>query len=131
MADDLNSTIQIAYPVSISDALRRLGPDVDDMAEEALKEIAEGTVALYQGQIMAVKAIDTGYFINTVHVRSATSRFEREIASEAPYSGIVEHGWIYRGKGQESYPGRFPAARTIPQLAPIIGDAFAHQLGRR
>jgi hypothetical protein len=113
----------------IPNALRQIGGDVDSIFEPALDEIASGLIRLYQAQIMAVGAIDSGDFINTVEVREKGHRY-RIVASKVSYSGVVEHGWIERARGQASYPGRFPAARAIGQLTPVIGDAFAHQMWR-
>lgn len=122
-------TIVFAYPVLIPDGIRTLAPDIQDYSEDALEDIAEGLVGLYQAEIQAVNAIDTRFFIDTVRIRFAT-RGERHVASDAPYSGIVEHGWINRGRGQESYPGRFPAAKAVSRLEPVIEDAFTRQLFR-
>lgn len=121
--------IILAYPVLIPAGIRTLAPDVQDYSEDALQEIAEGLVGLYKQEIIAVGAVDTRFFLDTVGIRFA-SRGERQVASDAFYSGIVEHGWIWRARGQDSYPGRFPAGRAIAQLEPVIEDAFTRQLYR-
>jgi hypothetical protein len=122
-------TINIAYPVLIPSALRELGQDIESDAEAALVEIAEGLVTIYQEEIEAVGAVDTRFFLETVDIRYAT-RFERGVGSRAFYAGVVEHGWTARARGQESYPGRFPAARAISRLEPVIESAFDRQLRR-
>jgi hypothetical protein len=115
----------------VPDALRHIGGDVDSVFDPALDEIAEGIIKVYQYQILAVGAIDTGWFINHVRLLAKGHRYRVVGAGpEVPYAGVVEHGWIERAKGQLSYPGRWPAARTIGMLEPIIGDAFAHQMWR-
>jgi hypothetical protein len=122
----LVGTIRIAYPVEIPDALRRLGHDLQEDSEAALDEIADGLVDVYKEEIEAVDAIDTRHFIDTVRVREASIRFERLVASDAGYSGIVEEG----RDDTPNYEGRFPAARAIARLDPIIENAFDHQLAR-
>lgn len=122
-------SIIFAYPVYIPDGIRSLAPDVQDYSEDALQEIAEGLIGLYKEQIEAVDAVDSRFFLETVGIRFA-SRGERHVASDASYSGVVEHGWIFKAGGQESYPGRFPAARAVSMLEPVIDDAFQHQLFR-
>lgn len=121
--------LDIAYEVTIPDAVRFVGADIDDASELALEEIGIGLVGLYKGEAAAVGAIDTRFFIDTIGVRYAT-RFERGVGSLAPYSGVIEHGWIYRARGQASYPGRFPAARAVARLDSVIEDAFSRQMRR-
>lgn len=127
----------MAWPVitvlaaHIPDALRFIGGDVDAIYEPVLDEVAGGLVKFYQYQIMAVGAVDTAWFINHVRILAAGSRYRIVGAGpEVPYSGVVEHGWIERARGQASYPGRFPAGRAIGMIEPVIGDAFAHQMWR-
>ncbi len=98
-------------------------------AERALDDISAGLIIIYKQEIAIVGAVDTRFFIDTVRIRSARQGV-RMVASDAPYSGVVEHGWIYRARGQGSYPGRWPAARAIASLDRVIDTAFSHQLVR-
>lgn len=97
--------------------------------EAALDDVSSGLVRVYKEEIEAVGAVDSGHLRDTVRVRSRR-RGERYVASDAEYSGVVEHGWINRAKGQASYPGRWPAGRAIVLLGPVVEEAFARQLRR-
>ena len=121
--------VEIGF-VRIPEAIRYLGPDINKATEPALDEIAKGVIRLYKEEITAVDAIDTGFFINTVHTRFAT-KGERVIASDANYSQVIETGWAKRAGGQASYPGRFPATRAIARTGPVIENAFDRALRRR
>lgn len=123
--------IVVAYPVLIPDALRHLEGELSDFAVEPLDEVADGIARRYQEEIEAVHAIDSRHFIDTVSSRAATRRDERIVKSDAEYSGVVEHGWITRAKGQDSYPGRFPAARAVASVEDIITDAYSRAFNRR
>lgn len=115
----------------IPDALRHIGGDVDAIFEPALDEIAGGLVRLYVAQTLAVGAVDTTWFINHIRVFGKGHRYRVVGAGpEVDYSAVIEHGWIERAQGQASYPGRWPGARAIGLMEPIIGDAFAHQMWR-
>lgn len=117
--------------IHIPDALRHIGGDIDAIFDPVLDEISGGLIRFYQAQIMAVGAIDTSWFINHVRLLAKGHRYRIVGAGpEVPYSGVVEHGWIERAQGQLSYPGRWPAARAIGMMEPVIGDAFAHQMWR-
>jgi hypothetical protein len=121
------------YAVEVPDAFRNLTQVLDDPLTAALDSIAAGVIALYQTTITSVGAVLTGRFRDTVHVREASRAGdlrERIIASDALYSGIVEFGWIYRARGQASYPARYPALITRDAAGPIIYDAFAMQMTR-
>lgn len=98
-------------------------------AEGALDTIAAGLVIIYKQEIAIVGAIDTRFFIDTVRIRSK-KKGQRDVASDAPYSAVVEHGWIKRARGQVSYPGRWPAGRAIVMLDSVVESAFSHQLAR-
>jgi len=97
--------------------------------EQALDDVSSGLISLYQAEIEAVGAVDTGYLRDTVRVRSRR-KGERFVASDAEYSGVVEFGWINRAKGQASYPGRWPAGRAVVLLGPVVEQAFARQIRR-
>ena len=121
------------YEVLIPDALRHLKDIFDDVIEAALDDVAAGAVTLYQNTITSVGAVLSGRFRDTVHVRSASRSGdlrERIVASEVPYSGVVEEGWLRRAHGQESYPGRHPAKITVESAGPIVRDAFENQFLR-
>jgi hypothetical protein len=124
---------EVEMQLVIPDALRHLDQVLDDPLNQALDAIAEGIVALYKSNITSVGAVLTGRFRDTVHVRSATRAGdlkERIVASDAPYSGVVEYGWLDRARGQSSYPGRFPAQATVQQAGPVINLAIDNQLMR-
>lgn len=117
--------------VHIPDAVRNIGADIDKVFEPALDLIAGGLAKFYQYQVMAVGAVDTSWFINHIRVFEKGSRYRVVGAGpEVDYSAIVEHGWIERAQGQLSYPGRWPAARAIGMMPPLIHDAFASQMWR-
>lgn len=127
----------MAWPVievlaaHIPDALRHLGGDVDQIYDPVLEEIGEGLTRFYTAQVMAVGAVDTSWFINHIRILNKGHRYIVVGAGpEVNYSAVVEHGWIKRARGQASYPGRWPAARAIGMIEPVIGDAFAHQMWR-
>ncbi|HEX8653107.1 MAG TPA: hypothetical protein VF708_19980 [Pyrinomonadaceae bacterium] len=35
------------------------------------------------------------------------------VSSLVPYSDVIERGWKTRGRGQDSYPGRYPGKRAL------------------
>lgn len=121
--------IDIAYPIEIPSGIRFLEANVGKAYDNALDEIAGGLAEIYRDEIQAAGAVDTRFFIDTVGIRYA-KRNERGVGSLAGYAGVVEHGWIYRGQGQKSYPGRFPAAKAIVKLDAVVYDAFERQLYR-
>ena len=110
-------------------SLRNLAQEIGQIGELALTDIGDDFVSLYQQEIAAVGAVDSGDFMNTVKVRRQAWH-QRDIASGVAYSGVVEEGWTKRARGQESYPGRFPAKRAIARMGPIIQSAFNNQLMR-
>jgi hypothetical protein len=123
----------LTQEVEIPDALRHIGDIFHDPFEQAMDDIANGYVALYKGEIVSVGAVLSGRFRDRVHVRSASrygDTIEKIIASEVPYSGVVEYGWIERARGQASYPGRYPAARAIDRGQLMLREAFDNQLAR-
>lgn len=122
-------TLTIAYEVTLPRGLAYLRSDITNAEEAALDTIAWGLVNIYQAEIEEVKAVRTGFFRDTVRVRQS-ARLIRWVGSLANYAAVVEHGWIYRARGQQSYPGRFPAARAIARLDTVVEDAFFHQLMR-
>lgn len=126
----MSEGLLVTGPIEIPSALLRFGSDFGEGIERALDEIGEQGTTLYQQEGEAVGARDSGHFIDTIHVRDASRRLTRVIASDASYSGVIEDGWQTRGRGQESYPGRHPAQRAIEKFEPVVQDAFLHQFGR-
>ena len=41
---------------------------------------------------------------------------KRYVVASADHARVVEFGWTLRGRGQSSYPGRFPAGRAVEQF---------------
>lgn len=79
-----------------------------------------------------VGAVRTGFFRNTIKertLREASDFFTSEIASDAPYSDVIERGWIHRARGQASYPGRYPAQIAAESAVLVIGPNFDQALG--
>lgn len=96
--------------------------------ENALIEITDGLVVTYQYQIEEVGAVDTGETRDSVR-RRARSKYVKEVIANSP-ALIIEHGWIYRARGQDSYPGRWPAGRSVVMLDAFVVSAFTRQLMR-
>lgn len=96
--------------------------------EEALIDISDGLIAVYQFQFEAVSAVDTGQTKDSVRKR-VISKYVREVVADSP-ARIIEHGWIYRARGQDSYPGRWPAGKAVVMLDAFVVSAFTRQLMR-
>lgn len=120
----------VLYPPTYGAGLDDLGYDLSNVSEDALDIIGGRLVRLYKEEITAVDAIATRFFNDTVAVQEPHRLNERTVKSAASYGGIVEIGWVYRARGQESYPGRFPAARAIERIEPEIEDAFSQVMAR-
>lgn len=122
-----------AGEIFIPDVLLRFEDVFEEPLETSAEAIARAMVVLYKDEITSVGAVLSGRFRNTVKIRSATRRgdtIERIVASDMPYSGVVEEGWLRRARGQESYPGRHPAERAVERALPIVRDVFETQLNR-
>lgn len=121
--------------VEIPEAIRMIDRSLEEVVTAGFIDLAERMVEEYQGAIETVGAIDTGYFRDTVKVREMSIEgLEKTayVASDAPYSGVVEYGWIVRGRGQASYPGRYPGNLAISNLltSGAVNSAFENQLMR-
>lgn len=119
--------------ILIPTALYQLGETLGTQIGFAIDQIAEDVAETYRQTIIGVGAVDSTHFVGTVHVEEGSEVagwLERLIKSEAFYSGIVETGWINRGRGQASYPGRHPAAITIALSRGTIRDALDDHLGQ-
>lgn len=110
-------------PVAVPSALQGLPRELERIGELALSDVAKDAVLFYQQEIVAEGSVDTGYFLNTVRVRRAAMH-ERDIASDAYYSGVVKR----KGSGETVGP-RF-AERAIAKLGPSVESAFSRQLMR-
>lgn len=119
--------------VFIPDVLLRFQDVFEEPLETSAEAIAQAMVILYKDSITSVGAVLSGRFRNTVRIRSATRRgdvIERIVASDMPYSGVIEEGWLRRAHGQESYPGRHPAERAVERALPVVRDVFETQFNR-
>jgi hypothetical protein len=130
MSTAYSGILEVLYPPTYGEGLKSLGFDLAQAMEKALDILGGQMVRLYKEEITAVDAIDTRFFLDTVAVQEPHRPHERIVKSAAAYSGVVEQGWVYRARGQESYPGRFPAARAIGRIEPEIEDAFSQVLAR-
>lgn len=119
------------------DILHKIFANIRNPIEESHHAVVREMIDLYRDSIALVRrpagvspnstmspigAIRTGYFRQTVRERSlreAGDSWVSEIASDAPYSDIVE-----RGRRDVNYPGRFPAQMATDAAWTVIGPAF-------
>jgi hypothetical protein len=113
----------------IPDAVRHIEDDVSKLYAPMVEVVSEGLVWFYKQETIAVGAVDTGWFLNHIRVLNRGPRYAVVGAGpEVPYSGAIETGWVERDGSK--FPGRYPAARAIALVEPLIGDALAHQMWR-
>lgn len=124
-------------PAPISSPVRHISDALQDPIDAVADAVAELVAGLYVAAIASVGAVLSGRFRDKVKVRTARREGAtrlREVASgdpgEVPYSGVVEFGWLHRARGQESYPGRFPARKAVSTAKPFVRDAIAGQMMR-
>jgi len=91
--------------------------EIQANSEEILSASAFYIADLYRFYIIATGSVDTGEFLESVHVEPGTTSgtFDEQIThvvASADHSRVIEFGWINRGKGQASYPGRYPAQKA-------------------
>jgi hypothetical protein len=102
-----------------------------------IDEIAPALVSHWGTALGEVGAVDKGTYLESIEAGVPASFSGGDVTAitiEAPaaeqYSDVVERGWLKRGKGQESYPGRFPVKRAIEEADPEIVKAL-DSAGRR
>jgi hypothetical protein len=117
--------VTITYIVRPHQVFERMGRDVGDMNEDALDRLADNMAGLYQEEARAVGADASGFFISQIAVAPAGHPGERMVRGAARYSGVIEEGWIWRAKGQESYPARWPAARAVDRADEAVQAAWS------
>jgi hypothetical protein len=113
--------------VTISRDLLTLDAVVAREFAAAQDGVAEEIAIAWRDAVEAVGAVDSRRYLDSIDVRARAERTGdvRTLLIEAPaaegYSDVVERGWINRGRGQESYPGRHPAQKGIEEADAHVG----------
>lgn len=129
----LSMTIQV--PDEVLYLSREFQIPIDEVSDAAANYLADA----YQYYVVSVGAVKTGELLHSIHVQEGAStpggeRLKHVIAS-ANHAAIVEYGWTERGKGQLSYPGKFPAQQAVAKLLDHLDsgglvDALAWRLNK-
>jgi len=117
--------LSVGYVPDVPEALTFID---NRQIESALSDVTDGLIRVYQQEFENVDAVDTGKTKRSVRKRGR-GRFEKEVVADTP-ALVIEHGWIKRARGQDSYPGRWPAGRAVVLLGPVVEQAFDRQMRR-
>jgi hypothetical protein len=112
----LSLSMSIQVPGEVLNLSRELQIPIDELSDAAANYLADA----YQYYVVAVGAVKSGELLQSIHVQEGPSsdggdRLKHVVAT-ANHAAVVEYGWIERGKGQLSYPGRFPAEKATMAL---------------
>ena len=102
--------------IDVPEAVMNLGEQLQDPMDDLLDVSAHYIAGAYRSYIVKEGAVESGEFLRSVHVegdfRLAGDR-HKQVVADVGYSAVIEYGWISRGAGQASYPGRYPAQQAI------------------
>lgn len=122
--------IVVTYPVRIPVEARYLDVEFLPRLTDLVERVADGLLGLYRQVSEDMDIRDTGDFINTMAVHNGDDPLTKIVKSDVRYSGVIEDGWIWRPHGQASYPGRWPAAKTVERaseaIEPALDAVFGH-----
>lgn len=100
-----------------------------EFGRAVIDDIATAIAREWKGQIVEVRAVDSSTYLDAVEPgEPVDTPGGLTVTVEAPeargYSDVVERGWRTRGRGQESYRGRYPAKRGVEAAEGDIRDAL-------
>ena len=123
---------RIDIPESVLELGKALNGPIGELHEAAAHYLADA----YRNYVVAVGAVDTGELLGSIHVEDGFSPLFGErskfVVASALHSSVVEYGWIDRGQGQASYPGRYPARSAIQFfIENLVSGGLANTLNWR
>jgi hypothetical protein len=131
--------MDLTMTIELPDGLMNLSQEFQAPIEEFSDAAAEYIRDIYKYYIDQAGAIRSGAFLQSVHVEegpSGSGEHRKYVIADVPYAKVVEIGWIERGQGQTSYPGRYPAQDAIEFVlasleSGLAGDALKARLKHR
>lgn len=115
--------------VDIPEGLLDLQEELEVPMDELLLASAEYTRDIYRYYIDLVEAVRTGDLMGSVHIEDGPvakgGKKQKYIVASADYAKVVEYGWTERGRGQDSYPGRFPAQLAVEFIIHSLDSGLA------
>jgi len=125
--------------VSVPKEVLNLSEELKAPIEEIQYAAAHYVADAYRYYVVAVGAVDTGAFLYSIRTEDGPYGSgitqSKYVVSQINYAKVVELGWVDRGRGQASYPGRFPAKKAVESLLRGLQDgslleALTWRMGR-
>jgi hypothetical protein len=124
----------IEVPDGVMHLSRELQSPINELSDASAQYLSDA----YKYYVVVVGAVDTGELLYSIHVEEGPSggdSHRKYVVAGANHAKVVEIGWIERGQGQASYPGRFPAQKAIEFLLEglqnnRVVDALRWRLGK-
>lgn len=124
--------------LEVPDGVMHLSRELRIPIEELGNASAHYLADAYKFYVVEVGAVDSGELLYSIHVEEGASGGSHErkyVRASANHAMVVEIGWTERAQGQESYPGRFPAAKAVEFLLEglrngNVVDALNWRLGK-
>jgi len=111
--------------VEMPDGILHLSQEFQVPIDEFTTVFAEYVRDIYRYYVDQAGAIRSGAFLESIHIEEGSDERQKYVKADAKYSKVVEMGWTERGRGQDSYPGRYPARDTIEFVIASLDSGLA------